>query len=408
MPLKSIEIEISHSIRAQQSAMEKRLADMVAIASGRDHQPGLDCMRALLSARLKSMGADVSELAAAPRPAWITGNDLTENGSPTLVARRVKGRSGPTLLIAGHIDTVHDPAGDFQKLSRLDDTRATGPGAADMKGGLEVALTALEALEKHSPNVSWICLINADEEAGSFRSAAHLAQIAKECHAGFIVEPALPNGGLVVERPGSGQFMIDVVGRAAHSGRDFANGVSAVNALAHSIVNVAALSDVSRQRIVNIGPLQGGDATNIVADHARAWGNIRFSNDSEGAQLSGAIAAIASGDAQNLPRITVEMALNRPPKPCTEHVSFLANVALAVGHDMGLQLSTGKTGGVSDANLIQAAGVPCLDGLGVRGGNLHRTDEFIELDSLSERATLLALLLMRVSADRGANIFRAH
>jgi glutamate carboxypeptidase len=75
---------------------------------------------------------------------------------------------------------------------------------------------------------------------------------------------------------------------------------------------------------------------------------------------------------------------------------------------MGLQLSTGKTGGVSDANLIQAAGVPCLDGLGVRGGNLHRTDEFIELDSLSERATLLALLLMRVSADRGANIFRAH
>ncbi|MSR34406.1 MAG: M20 family peptidase [Phycisphaerales bacterium] len=406
MPLQSIENEIVHSVRAQQSAMENRLAEMVAIATGRDHEVGLNSMRALLSARLKSMGAQVSELAAAPRAAWITGNDGVDNGSPTLVARHVQGRSGPTLLIAGHMDTVHDPLGAFQKLSRLEHKRATGPGAADMKGGLEVALSALEALEKYAPTVRWIFVINADEEAGSFRSAAHLAQIAKECDAGFIVEPALPNGGLVVERPGSGQFMIDVVGRAAHSGRDFANGISAVNALAQSILKAASLSDVVRQRIVNIGPLQGGDATNIVADHARAWGNIRFASDSEGEQLAAAIQTLACGDAQNLPRITVEMAFNRPPKPRTAQVSFLADIALAVGKDLGLQLSTGKTGGVSDANLIQAAGVPCLDGLGVRGGNLHRTDEFIELDSLSERATLLALLLLRVSADTGGKLSR--
>ena len=102
------------------------------------------------------------------------------------------------------------------------------------------------------------------------------------------------------------------------------------------------------------------------------------------------------------------MSLNRPPKPCTAQVALLADIALAVGQDMGLHLSTGKTGGVSDANLIQAAGVPCLDGLGVRGGNLHRTDEFIEIDSLSERATLLALLLLRVSADTGKNISRVR
>ncbi len=404
MPLKSIENQIVHFVQAQQSAMESRLADMVAIASGCDHAAGMNSMRALLGARLQSMGAHVEELAPAARPAWVTCNENAEIGSPTLVARQVKGRVGPTLLIAGHMDTVHDPNGDFQKLSRMDHGRATGPGAADMKGGLELALTALEALEKYAPQVRWIFMINADEETGSFRSAAHLANIAKECDAGFILEPALPNGGLVVERPGSGQFMIDVVGRAAHSGRDFANGISAVNALAQSILKAAGLSDVARQRIVNIGPLQGGQATNIVADHARAWGNIRFSSDSEGAHLGGAIAALASGDNQNLPRITVEMAMNRPPKPCTALVQALADSALAVGHDMGLQLTTGKTGGVSDANLIQAAGVPCLDGLGVRGGNLHRKDEFIELESLSERSTLLALLLLRVSTDAGKKL----
>jgi glutamate carboxypeptidase len=46
---------------------------------------------------------------------------------------------------------------------------------------------------------------------------------------------------------------------------------------------------------------------------------------------------------------------------------------------------------------MQQAGLPTIDTLGVRGGNLHRTDEFVEIASLVERAQLLAVLLMRVS-----------
>ena len=200
--------------------------------------------------------------------------------------------------------------------------------------------------------------------------------------------------------------MIDVLGRAAHSGRDFANGISAVNALAQCILQVAGLCDLKRNRIVNIGPLQGGAATNIVADHARAWGNIRFANADDGQKFSQEIQAMASGDATHLPRITIEMAVNRPAKPCTQDVLALALLAQVVAKDLGFDLATGSTGGVSDANLIQAAGIPCLDGLGVRGGNLHRGDEFVELDSLSERATLLALLLLRVSSDDTKKISR--
>ena len=406
MSLHQTEKQIAQHIQSQQSAMENRLADTVAIPTGHDFSRGLNSMRLVLAERLRCMGAQVVEMSAAQRPAWITPNDHGEVGSPTLVARNLQGRGGPTLLIAGHMDTVHDPAGDFQTLSPLNHPRATGPGAADMKGGLEVALSALQALEKFAPTVRWIFIINADEEAGSFRSAEHLASVAKECDAGFVLEPALPNGGLVVERLGSGQFMIDVLGRAAHSGRDFANGISAVNALAQCILQVAGLCDLKRNRIVNIGPLQGGAATNIVADHARAWGNIRFANADDGQKFSQEIQAMASGDATHLPRITIEMAVNRPAKPCTQDVLALALLAQVVAKDLGFDLATGSTGGVSDANLIQAAGIPCLDGLGVRGGNLHRGDEFVELDSLSERATLLALLLLRVSSDDTKKISR--
>jgi glutamate carboxypeptidase len=56
-----------------------------------------------------------------------------------------------------------------------------------------------------------------------------------------------------------------------------------------------------------------------------------------------------------------------------------------------------KTGGVCDANLLQAEGLPVIDTLGVRGGNLHRLDEFVQIDSLSERSALFAILMKRIS-----------
>ena len=77
----------------------------------------------------------------------------------------------------------------------------------------------------------------------------------------------------------------------------------------------------------------------------------------------------------------------------------LADMAIACAGDLGIDVGagTGSTGGVSDANVLQDAGLPCLDGLGVRGGNMHRRDEYVVTASLAERASLLALLLSRLA-----------
>ena len=60
---------------------------------------------------------------------------------------------------------------------------------------------------------------------------------------------------------------------------------------------------------------------------------------------------------------------------------------------LGLELTEGSTGGGSDGNFTAALGVPTLDGLGVQGGGAHADDEHIMIDSLPERAALLAALL---------------
>jgi glutamate carboxypeptidase len=265
-----------------------------------------------------------------------------------------------------------------------------------MKGGLVIALHALEALESLNIPVRWSFILNADEETGSFHSDRALRSVAKSHDLGLALEPAMPDGGLVVERPGSGQFMIECHGRAAHVGRDFTNGVSAVSLLAERVLRVARIPRPTMGIVANVGPLEGGIATNVVPDRARAWGNVRFPTTPDADYLKSSIQALATSN-NSMPRANVELVFNRPAKPLTPAVQALADLARAAAELLGQALPFGKTGGVCDGNNLQAAGLPVIDTLGVRGGGLHTPQEWIELKSLVERCQLLALLLCRLS-----------
>jgi glutamate carboxypeptidase len=71
--------------------------------------------------------------------------------------------------------------------------------------------------------------------------------------------------------------------------------------------------------------------------------------------------------------------------------------ARGVSEALGHELPFAKTGGVCDANVLQNVGLPCIDTLGIRGGNLHRRDEYVEIDSIWERAALFAILMKRIA-----------
>ncbi|VAX39269.1 hypothetical protein MNBD_PLANCTO03-829 [hydrothermal vent metagenome] len=302
------------------------------------------------------------------------------------------------MLIAGHLDTVHDPAGDFQALSiEPGGKRATGPGCVDMKGGLVIAVAALEALEEAGIDCGWSVLLNSDEETGSYHSNGALVSAAKRHSVGLALEPALPGGELAVERMGAGQFCVRAHGRAAHVGRDFSSGISAVTALAEQLVQLAAIPDAERGLILSVGPLVGGQATNAVPEFAAGWGNVRFVDQAGAEELIEQLEALATEGEGGLPRIEVVWDFNRPAKPMTEGTERLALLARAAAESLGQELPFAKTGGVCDGNQLQAAGLPTIDTVGVRGGGLHTLDEWIDLTSLVERCQLLAVLLSRVA-----------
>ncbi len=408
--LTALERQIVERLHARQSAMESDLDAFVAIPTGTGHEIGLAKFRALLSERFTRLGANVRCHPGDPKPAWITLPGQIADAAPPPCFQAVSATSGPSRhLVTGHLDTVHDPFGSFQSLRRISLTRAEGPGAIDMKGGLVTMLHALEVLHECDAQVGWTVLLNSDEEAGSLHSARVVREVSREHAAmgglGFAMEPSLTDGSIVVERLGSATFLLECAGRAAHAGRDFAQGISAVNALAGRILEAANLVDLARGTVVNIGPLDGASATNIVAERARAWGNARFRDSVEEEKLLHGLRALETAPDAPLPHTRLHYESNRPAKPKTPTVQALAARIQSIGALVGEKFGLGKSGGVSDGNLMQAEGLTTIDTLGPRGGNLHRVDEFIELDSMAPRAAILALTLLR-SRDGVAGLDR--
>jgi glutamate carboxypeptidase len=395
--LNALETRVCEAIEARREALLEDLRLEVETPTGGFNMPAIDRTRARFVGRLEALGATTEMVPGDPKPDWLPGANAERPVPPVAICRRKREGLRP-VLIAGHLDTVHDPAGPFCSLTIAPDGKtATGPGCVDMKGGLVIALAALEALEEVGAPASWGFLMNADEETGSFHSARAIAEESAGYACGLALEPAMAGGELAIERSGSGQFMIECRGRAAHVGRSFTEGVSAVTALGERIVRVAEMPDPERGRILSIGPIEGGVATNAVPDRARAWGNARYPTPEAADEIETMLRTLET-PADAMPSVRVHTCFNRPAKPLIPATERLALAARGVAEALGQRLPFASTGGVCDGNIMQAAGLPTIDTLGVRGGGLHTPDEWIDLSSLVERCQLLGVLIARLSA----------
>jgi glutamate carboxypeptidase len=87
----------------------------------------------------------------------------------------------------------------------------------------------------------------------------------------------------------------------------------------------------------------------------------------------------------------------RPPKPLDPRAERLFELVRSCGAALGQAIGWRDSGGVCDGNNIAACGIPVVDTMGVRGGAIHSSDEYLIVDSLAERAQLSALTLLRLA-----------
>jgi glutamate carboxypeptidase len=310
-----------------------------------------------------------------------------------------RGGGEPRVLLIGHHDTVF-PLGTVgvRPFTRRDG-RVTGPGVFDMKGGIVLAVHAVASLGGHE---GVELLITADEEVGSGASRALIEARAAACGSVLVLEPAADGGALKTGRKGTGTFEVTVHGRAAHAGLEPEKGVNALVEAARQVLAIAALADPGRGTTVTPTVARAGTADNVVPAEATIRVDVRVTELDEAARIDAAMAALAPVD--GAARVEVAGGVNRPPMPAAATAGLFA-VAREVADAVGVPIPDGTTvGGGSDGNFTAALGVPTLDGLGVVGGGAHSDDEFVLVDSLVDRATLLAGLITRVlDAPTGAH-----
>src|SRR2546421_320916 len=120
-----------------------------------------------------------------------------------------------------------------------------------------------------------LVFLTADEERGSRTAKPLLPGVVEGVAAAFVLEPALPGGGLKTARKGLGRFWLEVKGRAAHSGTSSRDGASAIEELARQVIALHALNDEARGISLNVGVIEGGTWANVVAAEARAEVDVR-------------------------------------------------------------------------------------------------------------------------------------
>jgi tripeptide aminopeptidase len=373
-------------LRATQAERERLRADFVRLCeiespSGRER-----AMADAVSAELHAAGLEVSEDSSAP----LTGSD-----AGNLLAR-IPGPSGArTIVLCAHLDTVplDAPVEVVERDGVLSNSHDAILGA-DNKAAVACFLAVARRFAAEPPPVGVELLFTTSEEPGLIGAKAFDAgSLAAEL--GYVFDHASPIGELVLAAPTYYRIDADFRGQAAHAGIRPEDGRNAI-AVAAAAIGRLQLGRLDDQTTANVGTISGGTARNVVAEHCRVALEARSLDHDRAsdvvAQMVDALTGAASDGECDLEQ-TVEEVCRAYRLARTAPVAEVAAAALG---DLGIEPDFIATGGGSDASILQARGVPCLNVANGTEAN-HQPDERVTVAAL-ETALDLALGLVRRSA----------
>jgi glutamate carboxypeptidase len=217
-----------------------------------------------------------------------------------------------------------------------------------------------------------------------------IEETARGADAALILEPAA-GGALKTARKGVSNYDVVVHGRAAHAGLEPEKGANASVELAYQVLALAAIARPEVGTTVTPTVMSAGTATNVVPAEARFAVDVRASSVAEQQRVDDAIRALPP----HVEGATVEIlgGPNRPPlEAAASEALFVRAQRLAEGLGLG-SLRGVAVGGGSDGNFTAAIGVPTLDGLGAVGDGAHAEGEYVVVDEMPRRASLVAALV---------------
>ena len=416
---------MARSIDAHREADLALLQQIVDINSGTMNPDGVEAVKNVVAPRFESLGFKVRWVPM--RTGTGRAGDLVAEHDCPAGSRRC----GKRLLLIGHMDTVFEPSSSFQKYALVpgsDGKIATGPGVADMKGGLVVMLAALRALEEAGAleRTEIRVVLSGDEErVGDPVALARrdLLTAARESDVALEFEPSVRLNGqdsISIGRRSSTTWRIEATGASGHSSQIFGDrlGYGAIYELVRILDGFRVqlpedgLTDnvglvVGGATAALNGENTGGSATgksNVIPPAAIASGDLRTLDDGQTARAEEKMRAIV---AAHLAKTDARISFSEgyPAMARTGAGVDLLKQWNAVSQDLGLgTVAEGgpMTRGAGDISFV-AQYVPGLVGVGILGEGYHAEGETAYLDSLSRQAKRDAVLIERLSREPAGN-----
>jgi glutamate carboxypeptidase len=381
------ERQILDWLGGQRDTMLALLKGLVNTDSGSYDKPGVDAVGGHIRAFLDSHG-----IATELTPDTKFGDAITAT------VPQAGGGNRPILLM-GHRDTVFPKGEPERRPFKIEGDRAYGPGVSDMKSGLVLNCFVLTAIKKFGGAPAPVqALFTGDEEIGSPFSRKVIEAHARQARAVFNSEPGRGPGAAVTGRKGGVFMRFDIKGKAAHSGANFEQGISAINELAHKALALSGLSEPDKGITLNVGVVSGGQTVNTVAPWARGEVDLRFITPAQRADTFAKVEAIMAKSF--VPGTSARLEITGEFLPLVESE---AGKALFESYAASLrELGSGETkslftGGCADSGFAAATGAPTICGVGPVGGKAHSPEEFLEIETLVPRAQALALTILRLA-----------
>ena len=370
---------------SRKAAFVADLEKLVNIDTGTGDTAGLTQVEAILTARLKALGAEVQ---AVPSEAPAVGNILVGT---------LKGAGDKNAMLVVHYDTVFGPGEVAKRPFKVVGNKAYGPGVADAKPGLLLILNAVEMLKERGfkqYKTLTICF-NADEEKSSLGSRALIRKLAADQDVVLSFEPP-EQEQVIIATNGIAYVHLDVKGVSSHAGSAPEKGRNAAMEMAYQLLQLKDLGDPAKGTTVNWTVVQAGDRVNVIPAAASAKADMRLSVLSELERVQNDANRIIQKELIPETQVTVRVEDRRPPFSQNPNTDALAKKAQAIYQDIGKTLTPVAMRFGTDAGYAYNPANPkqtVLEGLGIVGDKLHSVDEWGDLDSVVPRLYLTVMLL---------------
>ena len=376
-------------------ALLERLVNMDSFTSDAEH---VNRVGETICAWMRDAGFRTEKIAKAPVPAdepWMAtlGNVFTARTHPH--------EAGPGIVFLAHMDTVFPAGTAAARPFRLDREadRATGPGVTDMKAGIVQNMFVARALKELGLIRAPMTLtFSPDDELGSPSSTPIFGEQLNGAIAAICSEAGYPGGGVTLERKGSGHMLLEIRGKAAHAGRCYEEGASAILELAHKILAFDKHVDLPNETTVNTGLITGGTSANSVAPHAAARIHITFRTLETGRRLAQALRDEAAR--VSIPGTSSHLSggVRLPPLLPTAGVQRFFELVRQAGDAIGVPLHSERSRGTAESGYTASVlGVPTVCSMGPEGSGLHSPEEYMIPSTLVPRCKIAALAALQAA-----------